>query len=53
MTDMDLLRKLVPDIEERINNLKETNPAVFYELKQAVMWSDKGWRPLDWKRGCL
>lgn len=53
MTDMALLKKLVPDIEERIKKLKETEPAVADELEEAVLWSDKGWRPLHWQRGCL
>jgi hypothetical protein len=51
-TDYQLLLSVVPDFDERLEDLRNTNPEMFKELHKRAL-GNNGWKPLEWWQGAF
>ncbi len=52
-TDFQLLAVIIPDIDERLKNMKKIKPELFEEIRRRARDTKDGWRPLHYWRGAL
>ncbi|MDO8669590.1 MAG: hypothetical protein Q7K65_04830 [Candidatus Buchananbacteria bacterium] len=52
-TNFQLLAALVPDIEERLDQMKQDRPEFFEEIRRRAVDTSEGWTPLGWWQGAF